>query len=231
MKVLAAALSVLMILSCAYAEDAAQPHVATLEEMKSVTHRLRNKEERGGYVYTGWNSCVAVDMTEFGLKGKRYLLTAAHCVLNSNGQPYADLDVEVDGKFVHATVIKSDEDLDFALISVEDDVPAVAKLGRSSTVQVGDDLTAVGGPMGQPLQATSGRVTSKRFFHCEIRSSMNIKHGNSGGAVFNSSGEVVAIVLSFDMEHGGDEKKGGPGKFAPEDCFRRFLEQPEFSAP
>ncbi|WP_411683036.1 S1C family serine protease [Clostridium thailandense] len=105
---------------------------------------------------------------------------------------------------VPAKVVNYDSSLDLAIIKVTKSVkmPAVAELGSSKDMQVGDPVVAIGNPLGKELlgSVTTGVVSamnreisvgnSKQTF---IQTDAAINPGNSGGALVNSLGQVIGI--------------------------------------
>ena len=82
-----------------------------------------------------------------------------------------------------------------------------ATFADSDSITLGERVYAVGNPAGQGLSAVSGIVSvdleyisvwtadgSKVVSMPEIRTDASINHGNSGGGLFNSMGEVVGLV-------------------------------------
>ncbi|WP_446898778.1 S1C family serine protease [Clostridium sp. LBM24168] len=107
-------------------------------------------------------------------------------------------------KEVPAKVVNYNANQDLAVIKVTTKVamPAVAELGDSSKMQVGDPVVAIGNPLGKELlgSVTSGIIsatnreisvgdTSQSFLQTDAA----INPGNSGGALVNSLGQVVGV--------------------------------------
>jgi S1-C subfamily serine protease len=126
-------------------------------------------------------------------------------------------EVEVDfssGFKAHGTVIGTDTDADVAVIQVEapaDQIHPLA-LGDSSTLNVGEQVVAIGNPFGltgtMTLGIVSGLGRTQRsqaaaegngFFSTAdiIQTDAAINPGNSGGPLFNLNGEVVGINQSI----------------------------------
>lgn len=110
-------------------------------------------------------------------------------------------------KTAPAKVINYDTDLDLAVIKVTDGskMPAVADLGDSKSMQVGDPVVAIGNPLGLELlgTVTTGVVsavnrqmqvgnTTQTFLQTDAA----INPGNSGGALVNQFGQVIGINSS-----------------------------------
>ena len=110
-----------------------------------------------------------------------------------------------DGKEVNAKVINYDAERDIAVIKITDDVkmPGIAQLGDSSTVKAGEEVIAIGNPLGKEFSSTvtKGIVSSpNRKMKTEngnvldyIQTDAAINPGNSGGPLINSKGEVIGI--------------------------------------
>ena len=110
-----------------------------------------------------------------------------------------------DGKEVNAKVINYDPERDIAVIKITDDVkmPGIAQLGDSSTVKAGEEVIAIGNPLGKEFSSTvtKGIVSSpNRKMKTEngnvldyIQTDAAINPGNSGGPLINSKGEVIGI--------------------------------------
>jgi serine peptidase DegS len=127
---------------------------------------------------------------------------AAHIVTNHHVIENADV-VRVqlaDGRQSEARVVGRDPDTDLAVLSVDlRDVP-VMPLGRSDELRVGDVVLAIGNPIGLTQSVTQGIVSGTgrgqlgvANFENFIQTDAPINFGNSGGALINTSGELVGI--------------------------------------
>ena len=106
------------------------------------------------------------------------------------------------GDSYDAQYIGGDEDYDIAVIKIEaTDLPNVT-LGNSDSLNVGDHVLAIGNPLG----TLSGTVTDGIVSALErqvtidgnnmtlLQTSAAVNPGNSGGGLFNASGELIGIV-------------------------------------
>ncbi|MBR2680783.1 MAG: trypsin-like peptidase domain-containing protein [Exiguobacterium sp.] len=114
-----------------------------------------------------------------------------------------------DGTTAEATLMRSDAMYDLAVLKVDaDKVPAVISIGKSSELEPGQTVLAIGNPLGQfENSVTRGVVSStSRFvpvdtdgngqadFNAEvIQTDAAINPGNSGGALINEEGQLVGI--------------------------------------
>jgi serine protease Do len=107
-------------------------------------------------------------------------------------------------KTVSAKVVNYDENQDLAVIKVttKTEMPAVAELGNSDNVQVGDSVVAIGNPLGKELlgsvtsgiiSATKREITVGNTTQSFLQTDAAINPGNSGGALVNSLGQVIGV--------------------------------------
>lgn len=132
------------------------------------------------------------------------ILTNNHVVEGAN-----ELSVKfIDDNSVDATIKGSTERKDIAVISVK--VSSMKKetlekikeatIGDSSALKVGNGVIAIGNALGYGQSVTTGvvsalnrSVTIDNYTNKMIQIDAAINGGNSGGALLNSSGEVVGI--------------------------------------
>ena len=100
------------------------------------------------------------------------------------------------------SVIGYDKKLDIAILSTSAKNTSPVKIA-DSIIQVGETVYAIGYPEAFKLgfsssTFTSGMVSMNRSIegYSYIQSTVNITHGNSGGALINKYGEVVGITTS-----------------------------------
>ena len=113
----------------------------------------------------------------------------------------------VDNESVEANVKGTDSTKDLAVVAVKisdvkdstmDEI-AVATMGDSSKLEVGEQVVAIGNALGYGQSVTSGIVsaTERALDGYEggtlIQTDAAINPGNSGGALLNSNGEVIGI--------------------------------------
>ena len=118
-----------------------------------------------------------------------------------------------DGKEYAGSLVGKDSRKDLALVkfnSSNNDI-AVATLGDSSTLQVGDWAIAIGSPYGLVSSVTAGIVSAlgrtggpDGNISDFIQTDAAINRGNSGGALVNIYGEVVGINTWIASEGGGN---------------------------
>ena len=127
-----------------------------------------------------------------------YIVTNQHVIANASS-----INVTLyNGDTYPATLVGSDSDYDVAVLKIDaKDLPAVT-LGNSTDVNVGDNVMAIGNPLGELTFSMSSGIVScvNRAINVEgtpfnmIQVDASINPGNSGGPLMNLYGEVVGIV-------------------------------------
>src|SRR6184192_582346 len=131
------------------------------------------------------------------------VLTNAHVVDGA-----ASLTVTLDsGQKAPARILGLDTLLDLALIRFETGAPlAVALLGDSSQLRVGDEVAAIGNPIGLEQTMTRGIVSGLNRLlpglaeQPMIQTDAPINPGNSGGPLVDRCGHVVGINTFISEE-------------------------------
>lgn len=123
------------------------------------------------------------------------------------------------GKEVNAKVVNYDANADIAVLQITDNIkmPGVAKLGDSSKAVAGEDVIAIGNPLGKEFSETitKGIISSpnrklsisgsKDNVEEFIQTDAAINPGNSGGPLINANGEVIGINTAKKV---GEEIEG-----------------------
>lgn len=146
---------------------------------------------------------------------KGYLLTAAHVV--SFDKVILVSVTRENGDVVAAKIVKIDDKNDLALLKVDyyDKVPYV-KLADPRKLVLGQEVLAIGAPFGLGLGVTAGIISAlyvdlDRGYYNMTQSDAAINHGNSGGPLFNLSGELVGINVLLTTASPFEHTFGGIG--------------------
>ncbi|MGZ8687422.1 MAG: S1C family serine protease [Gaiellaceae bacterium] len=118
-----------------------------------------------------------------------------------------------------ATLVGSDPSTDLALLRVDAGARALTPLvlADSDRVAVGDTVVAIGNPFGLERTVTSGIVSAlQRAVRAPngfaidhvIQTDAPINHGNSGGPLLNTRGEVIGVNSQIETGGSGDGNVG-----------------------
>ncbi|MBA8822946.1 S1-C subfamily serine protease [Saccharopolyspora lacisalsi] len=180
----------------------------------------------------GTGSGVVVD-------GNGYIVTNNHVVSMAVDTPNAEIyTVFNEGSRVPARIVGRDPKTDLAVLKVEVANPTVAQLGSSDDLAVGDEVVAIGSPLGLESTVTSGIVSSvhrpvrlagegtdTNAVIDAIQTDAAINPGNSGGPLVDGNGAVVGINSAIRTVGPGKGGSIGVGFAIPVDEVRRVAEQ------
>ena len=134
-----------------------------------------------------------------------FILTSAHVIADAT-----EIIVRFnDRRELTAEVVGADKRSDVALLKVDATDLPIVKIGDPAALAVGEWVLAIGSPFGFESSATAGIVSAKgRSLPNEnyvpfIQTDVAVNPGNSGGPLFNLSGEVVGINAQIYSRTGG----------------------------
>jgi serine protease Do len=154
-----------------------------------------------------------------------HIITNNHVVTDREGRP---VEVQLsDGRTKKARLVGADEQVDLAVLKIDEPGVKPLKLADSDSVQPGDSVLAIGNPLGFDETVTDGIISSKGrpnrsdFFAGLLQTNAAINPGNSGGPLINLRGEVIGINTLIASTTGGSQ---GLGFAIPSNTVRSALE-------
>jgi len=158
-----------------------------------------------------------------------YILTNHHVVDGANRLAV----IFADTSRHSAELVGSDPLTDIAVIRVDVEVPAVAAVGDSEILQPGEQVLAIGSPLGNFRNTVTAGVVSAlnrsvgRDMEGLIQTDTAINQGNSGGPLINLRGEVIGINTLVVRGSGfmAGPQAEGLGFAVPSHIFSRVTEQ------
>ena len=158
-----------------------------------TTETVTQSGRLGQYVTAGAGSGVIISR-------EGYIVTNHHVVAGANA-----ITVRLtSGTEFAAYLVGSDEQSDIAVLWINaNNYPlTVATLGASFDLVVGEDILAIGNPLGSlggtvtegMVSATARQISVSGTVMTLLQVSAPINPGNSGGGLFNMAGELVGIV-------------------------------------
>lgn len=160
-------------------------------------------ESAGGY---GWASGVIVD-------AEGYIITNAH-VLSGASKCTVYL---FNGRECEALLVGEDSETDLAVLKINAKGLVPATLGTSDELSVGDEVCAIGNPLGPEFTGTltNGIVSAlnrpSEYSGTDltlIQTNTAMNNGSSGGALINMYGQVVGITNMKMMSGYGSTIEG-----------------------
>lgn len=139
----------------------------------------------------------------------------------------------MDGTTYEARLAGADPTKDIAVLRIQAPAKRLhpVQIGRSSTLQVGRKVLAIGNPFGLDHTLTTGVVSALgreidslvgRKIRDVIQTDAAINPGNSGGPLLNSAGQLVGMNTSILSKSGGS---AGIGFAVPVDTIARVVPQ------
>lgn len=168
-----------------------------------TTETVSTSQYYGQYVTEGAGSGVIIDSSG-------YIVTCAHVINRAT-----TINVTLrDGTEYSAKLIGADSQTDIAIIKIESDTGLPhATFGNSDNLVVGQDVVAIGNPLGQLggtvtngiISALEREVKIDGQSYSLLQTNAAINPGNSGGGLFDADGNLIGIV---NAKSSGDNIEG-----------------------
>ena len=164
------------------------------------------------------------------MNGNGYIITNAHVVQDADSISV----LLTDGRTFPARVVGSDGISDLAVLYIETSGLTPAEFGSSATLRVGDEVVAIGDPLGIELRGTmtdgiisainrdiqvSGRTMNL------IQTSAALNSGNSGGPLVNCYGQVIGINTMKIGDYASASGVEGLGFAIPVSTVKEVVDQ------
>ncbi len=144
-----------------------------------------------------------------------HIITNNHVVTDRQGRPVDQIEVQLsDGQTKKARLVGADEQVDLAVLKIDEPGVKPLRLADSDMVQPGDFVLAIGNPLGFEETVTDGIISSKGrpnrsdAFAGLLQTNAAINPGNSGGPLINIRGEVIGINTAIASTTGGSQGLG-----------------------
>jgi 2-alkenal reductase len=201
-------------------QDISDAMVETVKKVAPAVVTVRNRADQGQ------GSGSGVIISEDG-----YIVTNNHVVEGASALSV----IFADGSRKEAELVGTDPLTDIAVIKVEGDVPAVAPVGDSEALEPGEQVLAIGSPLGNFRNTVTAGIVSAvnrsvpgSQMEGLIQTDAAINSGNSGGPLVNLRGEVVGIntlVVRGDSFSGSAAPVEGLGFSVPSSTFRKIADE------
>lgn len=174
----------------------------------------------------------------FVIDAKGHVLTNNHVVGPAANGGVIEV-VLSNGDTEKATIVGRDVGYDLAVLRMERTDLTPLQLGESDKVVVGDQVIAVGAPLGLDQTVTTGIVSalnrpvtpgtgSESSYMSAIQTDAAINPGNSGGPLLDMAGKVIGVNSAIARVPGTTSSSGGNiglGFAIPSDQARRTADQ------
>jgi len=183
--------------------------IKAVEKVEPAVVNVKSFWTSHGKTREGYGSGVIVS-------SKGWVLTNAHVIKNAK-KIYVTLN---DGRVFNAISWRADSNEDVAVIQIPPKNLPVASIGDSNKLKKGQIAIAIGNPwkfkstvtvgcvsgMGRNIEAGDGSTSIK--FKNLVQTDAAVNPGNSGGALVNSSGQIIGINTLVYTGLRGDYAQG-----------------------
>ncbi len=212
--------------------SAVVPSVVAVKTTKKIAIERQNQMDPFGFFFRrprGFQNPNDDAVVQNSLGSGVIVTKEGHIVTNNHVVSQVDeIEVELsDGRTMKARLVGADEQVDLAVLKIDNPGVKPLKLADSDTVQAGDFVLAIGNPFGFEETVTDGIISSKGrpnradVFSDLIQTNAAINPGNSGGPLINLQGEVIGINTAIISRSGGSQ---GIGFAIPSNTVRTALE-------
>ncbi len=163
-----------------------------IDSVVEITSSSQSQTSYFGQTYSSTSLGSGVIISEDG-----YIVTNNHVVESAT-----NVSVSLsNGETYDATIIGTDAKTDLALLKIEATGLAYSKLVDSDTLNLGQEVVAIGNSLGKGTSSTNGiisalnrEVTINNYTMDLIQTNASVNSGNSGGGLFDLNGNLVGIV-------------------------------------
>lgn len=166
--------------------------------------------------YDGYYWGTGIIMTEDG-----YILTNAHVISGTDAATVTTSD----GTSYDAQLVGEDTQSDIAVLKIDASGLQAAEFGDSDELSVGDEVVAIGDPLGSELSGTMTNgivsainrgITVGGHEMTLLQTNAALNEGNSGGPLINMYGQVVGITnMKMVADYSSDAAVEGIGFAIP----------------
>lgn len=137
-------------------------------------------------------------------KSNGYIITNNHVVEGARKVTVTVDSAKGKTKDYEAQIIGTDASNDVAVLKINAKNLTAADMGKTSSVSVGDMAVVVGNPLGELgdsvsagiISSTSRTVTVENQQMKLMQTDASVNPGNSGGGLFNGSGQMIGLVVA-----------------------------------
>lgn len=197
---------------------------AAEKSVHAVVH-IQTEFERKNSVWDDFFGGNWEDLFDFGFQRKdKYPITASGSgvIISEDGYIVTNNHVVEDANRItvtlndkreyEGTIVGTDKVTDLALIKINDSNLPYLTFGNSDNVKIGEWVLAVGNPFNLTSTVTAGIVSAKArnlsilggnsTIESFIQTDAAVNRGNSGGALVNTSGELIGINSAIASGNG-----------------------------
>ncbi len=160
-----------------------------------------------------------------------YIVTNEHVIDGLVDEDTIEVKI-YNGQTYPAKVIGYDTKTDLAVLKIDADNLPYASFADSSQLMLGQDVIAIGNPLGLGISCSNGIVSAlekeisiNNVYMTVIQTNAAVNAGNSGGGLFDINGSLVGIVNAKKSSNYSETSVEGMGYAIPSNTVTRIIEE------
>ena len=157
-------------------------------------------DNSSGYFFFGGKSTSTSSGSGVIFSSDGYIITNAHVISGLVDEQSLSIKL-YNGETYQGKVVGYDSRTDLAVLKIEENNLPYASLVDSSQLVLGQDVIAIGNPLGLGISCSNGIVSAlekeiyvNNVYMTVIQTNAAVNAGNSGGGLFDINGNLVGIV-------------------------------------
>ena len=157
-----------------------------------------------------------------------YIVTNAHVIEGISDESSIQIKL-YNGETVGAKIIGYDTRTDLAVLKIDANNLPYASFADSANLTLGQDVIAIGNPLGLGKSVSNGIISAlekeiyvNKVYMTVIQTNAAVNAGNSGGGLFDTSGNLVGVVNAKKMSS-YTESVEGMGYAIPSNTVLRIV--------
>lgn len=159
-----------------------------------------------------------------------YIVTNNHVVENAISAEDAVKVKLYTGEIYNAKIIGTDARTDLAVLKIDADNLDFSIFVDSSTLVMGEDVIAIGNPLGLGISCSNGIISAlekeiyiNNVYLTVLQTNAAVNAGNSGGGLFDLNGNIVGIVNAKSSASLSDTSIEGIGYAIPANTVKKIV--------
>lgn len=136
------------------------------------------------------------------------------------------------GEIYNAKIIGTDSRTDLAVLKIDAKDLAYSSFADSSELVMGEDVIAIGNPLGLGVSCSNGIVSAlekeiyiNNVYLTVIQTNAAVNAGNSGGGLFDLNGNIVGIVNAKKTASMSETSVEGMGYAIPSNTVQKIVHE------
>ena len=159
-----------------------------------------NVSTGGNYFFFGGSSVSTSAGSGVIISHDGYIVTNEHVIDGLTNENSIKVTL-YNGQVYNAKVIGYDVRTDLAVLKIEENNLPYASLVDSTNLMIGQDVIAIGNPLGLGISCSNGIVSAlekeiyiNNVYMSVIQTNAAVNEGNSGGGLFDINGDLIGVV-------------------------------------